>query len=74
MAVITTTYKTNAKGTGQIVAKGGGKQRTINYDHSKSVRENHREAAGALAGRLGKSLFPHTEAIRSDNGTATFRI
>lgn len=71
---ITTEYKTNAKGTGQIVAKGGGRQRTMDYQHSLSVRENHRVAAGAVAALHGTRLFPHTEVIRSDNGTATFRI
>jgi hypothetical protein len=50
---ITTTYKTNLNGTGKITAKGGGKQRTINYDHSRSIHQNHGDAAGVLALALG---------------------
>jgi hypothetical protein len=46
---ITTTYKTNASGTGQIVARGlGGKQKTTTFDHSRSVDANHGIAAAAL--------------------------
>lgn len=50
---IKTTYKTNVNGTAQIVAKGGGKQRTINVDHSKSLAHSHGVAAGTLALVLG---------------------
>lgn len=46
---ITTTYKTNAKGTGQILARGNGKQRTVAYDQALSSRANHGSAAGTLA-------------------------
>lgn len=46
---ITTTYKTNHNGTGQILAKGAGKQRTLTYDPALSVARNHGLAAGTLA-------------------------
>lgn len=55
---ITTTYKTNASGTGQILAKGGGKQRTVAYDDSHSVNYNHGTAAGALVLALVGSTDP----------------
>ena len=45
---ITTTYKTNAAGTGQILAKSGGKQKTVSYDQTKSSAWNHGTAAGAF--------------------------
>jgi nicotinate-nucleotide pyrophosphorylase len=71
---IVTTYKTNNNGTGQIVAKGGGKQRTIAYDPALSIRENHRNGSAALAVRLGKSLYPRTEVVEVDNGRAVFEL
>lgn len=46
---ITTTYKTNHNGTGQILAKSAGKQRTLTYDPALSVARNHGLAAGTLA-------------------------
>lgn len=46
---IRTEYKTNAKGAGQIVAKGGGVQRTTPFDQSKSSEHNHGTAAGVLS-------------------------
>ncbi len=55
MTRITTQYKTNASGKGQILAKGGGKQRTVNYDHGAYDDRNHGEAAGTLALALGLS-------------------
>lgn len=48
MLNIHTTYKTNAKGTGQVVAKAQGKQRTVAYDHSLRAAQNHANAAHAL--------------------------
>lgn len=48
MFTITTTYTSNAAGTGVIVAKGAGKQRTIKYDHSRSPAINHFAACGTL--------------------------
>lgn len=45
---ITTTKKSNANGRPQVTAKGGGKQRTVNYDLSRSAAWNHGNAAGTL--------------------------
>lgn len=45
---ITTTYKTNHNGRSQILAKGGGKQRTISFDAARSFDYNHGAAAGIL--------------------------
>lgn len=45
---ITTAYKTNAKGTGQIVAKLAGMQRTVTYDHAHTAEWNHGTAAGTV--------------------------
>jgi len=72
---ITTTYKTNATGAGQIVAKGGGKQRTAPYDHSRSVRQNHRHAMILLVNAHGSDkTFPRTEVVEVDNGRAVFEV
>lgn len=46
---ITTRYTSNNNGTGQVLAKGGGKQRTVNWNHIKSNDWNHGNAAGTLA-------------------------
>lgn len=77
---ITTTYKTNENGTGQILAKGGGKQRTSTYRPEFSVDTNH----GLAAGELARVLFQGeaSRAIAADlathkvnaNGTHTFTI
>ncbi len=45
---ITTQYVTNNSGTGQIKAKGMGRQATVTYNQSKSKDWNHGTAAGAL--------------------------
>lgn len=50
---ITTKYKTNANGTGQILAKGGGKQRTVFTSPERNSDRNHGEAAAELAMVLG---------------------
>lgn len=50
---IVTTYKTNANGRAQILAKGNGKQKTVSYDHAQSMDWNHGNAAGTLALTLG---------------------
>jgi hypothetical protein len=49
---VTTTYKANGKGTGQIVAKGNGRQRTAPYDHSLSVAANHGQAARSFVSKV----------------------
>lgn len=48
MLTITTTYTSNAKGAGRVVAKGHGKQRTVPTDMAYSPDQNHAAAAGAL--------------------------
>jgi hypothetical protein len=50
---ITTKYQTNASGTGQILAKGAGKQRTVAYNQERTPDWNHGNAAGVLANALG---------------------
>lgn len=45
---VKTAYKANKNGTGVIVAKVGGKQRTVKYDHGMSIQANHAAAAGAV--------------------------
>lgn len=72
---VTTTYKTNAKGTGQIVAKGAGRQKTLNYNHEKSISQNHGAAAAALVKMLH---MPASQAMAGrakvdvKNGKVTF--
>jgi hypothetical protein len=53
--VIRTAYKTNHNGTGQVIAKGGGRQRTVQWEHALSADANHGAAAGTLALALGLS-------------------
>jgi len=72
---ITTTYKTNAKGTGQIVAKGGGKQKTVSYDHGKSINQNHGSAAAVLFKSLNIPSYLIADGsvmVDRENGKATF--
>lgn len=73
---IRTKYITNAKGTGQIVAKYDGRQRTIPWDHSASVDHNHGLAAGTLALALGVSWGPNMEKFAThetaEDGTHVF--
>jgi hypothetical protein len=66
MLTIVTTYKTNAAGKGQVIAKGENKQRTVTYDQSKSIEWNHGAAAGTLANVL---LSPVQQAkVRHPSG------
>lgn len=67
--IIRTEYKTNAKGRGQIVAKGGGVQRTTSVDQSKSSDWNHGHAAGVLALVLGWPWSGSVEHDSNDSGT-----
>jgi hypothetical protein len=69
MYIIRTAYKTNAKGSGQIVAKGSGKQRTIPFDHAKSSAANHGTAAGTLALALDLPWHDGIEHDMSEDGT-----
>jgi hypothetical protein len=56
---ITTKYQTNANGTGQILAKGAGKQRTVAYNQERTPDWNHGNAAGVLANALGSPVRTH---------------
>lgn len=71
---ISTTYRANSSGAGRITAKGGGKQRTINYDHSFNTRDNHRMAMENLAMAHGIPFLPRTEQVEIDNGRAVFSL
>lgn len=46
--VITTTQSSRSNGSGIIIAKGQGKQRTVSIDPAHSPNFNHAAAAGAL--------------------------
>lgn len=48
MNTIVRTAYTNVNGTPKVVAKGGGKQRTVNWDLARSTDWNHGNAAGTL--------------------------
>lgn len=54
---ITTKYSTNSHGAGRIIAKCGGKQLTLGYDHALSATQNHATAAAMLASKLHLSGF-----------------
>lgn len=74
---ITTKYTTNVNGRSQIVAKGGGKQRTVSYDPSRSNDWNHGAAAGTLLrvhfGQVGQpaldDLMSNITHGSNDSGT-----
>lgn len=53
MFVVTTKYKANANGTGQVKATSGGKQKTTNWDHSLTREQNFANAAAALIIHMG---------------------
>lgn len=60
---ITTSYHTVERtGAGRITAKGGGKQRTVSVDLSKSSDWNHGNAAGTLIVALTASNMPGSTA------------
>lgn len=71
---IRTEYVTNDKGVGKIVAKGGGKQRTVNYNHAATPAANHGHAAGALAVAHGKEYGGVTITLSLDHGKAEFEV
>lgn len=74
MLNITTTLVHNDKGVAKIVAKGAGKQRTINYDHGVSHERNHGTAAGTLALALGLSDSPEIQHETVDGRKHRFSI
>ena len=68
---IKTAHTSTKAGAGRMVAKGEGKQRTVNYDHSLSVSKNHANAAAELGNALGWK--PDEEIAVFDGDTYTFR-
>jgi len=85
---ITTTYKTNANGRGQVIAKatikGKTRQKTTNFDQAKSTQRNHGEAAGNLllanaydtiTGGLSRDALDKATHDSNDSGTVhTFNL
>lgn len=71
--IVNTTYKTNASGRGQILAKANGKQRTVSYDDARTADYNHAAGAAALANVLGvpKRRWRVVQTVL-DNGKQTF--
>jgi hypothetical protein len=69
MLTITTQYTSNASGRSQIVAKGGGRQRTVSVDLAKSADWNHGTAAGTLALVL---VDPLARQAHADRATHTY--
>ena len=69
---ITTKHTSTGTGAGRIVAKGGGKQRTLPYNHEAGAVESHRLAAEALAEVHGLSAYPRTETIELDKNRSVF--
>jgi hypothetical protein len=66
---IRTQRKSNANGRSVIVAKGGGKQRTIPVDLNRGSDYNHGAAAGTLAVALGVKWHPGVLHTSNDSGT-----
>lgn len=65
--------KTAPHESGQkIVAKGGGKQRTVAIDSNKSSSWNHGNAAGTLALALGLEWSDEVSHFDSQIGFHTF--
>lgn len=56
--------------TDKIVAKGGGKQRTVAFDHSKSEDWNIGNAAGTLALVLGLEWSEDIQHVNHPSGHA----
>lgn len=56
-----------AKGS-RILAKGAGKQRTVNYDDALSSERNHGLAAGTLAQALGLPWSDNIVHLSSQDG------
>lgn len=69
MQTITVKPTSNASGRAQRIAKGGGKQRTVSLDFSRSEDWNAGNAAGTLAVVLG---WKHEHDIRRGDKWGTF--
>lgn len=68
--IIRTAYNTHpTSGASRITAKGGGRQRTIQFDPAKSSDRNHGEAAGTLALVLGLDWHDGITHDMNDSGT-----
>lgn len=69
---IVTSYKTNSSGTGQIVARLNGRQKTTNLDPARSSDANHGVAAANVILNIELGVNMSRECVRSiDNGLAT---
>lgn len=71
---IVTKYKTNHNGRSQILAKGGGKQRTISFEDAHSFPRNHGNAAGTLALALNLDWHDGITHEVTDNGQHVFKF
>lgn len=77
---ITTTYGSRANGSGIVVAKGGGKQKTVSFDPERTPGQNHGDAAGELLKSIvkpGRREFLLTTAKVTDeldNGKMRFGV
>lgn len=69
MQTITVKSTSNASGRAQRIAKGGGKQRTVSVDLSKSEDWNAGNAAGTFAAVLG---WQASDDIRRGDKWGTF--
>lgn len=69
---ITTKNTSNASGRSQVIAKGGGKQRTVNVEQDKGYEWNHGNAAGVLALALGLKDGDIVHTMSEDGTQHTF--
>lgn len=69
ITIIHTKTTSNASGRSQVIAKGGGRQRTVSVDQSKSNDWNHGNAAGTLGLALGLTWRDGISHRQSDDGT-----
>lgn len=68
MFMVRTQYKTTYTGAGRIVAKAGGRQATVPYDHEHSADWNHGNAAGVLLLRTHYNGSGNITHKSDDNG------
>ena len=72
MFTFTTTVTSNAAGRAQVVAKGHGRQRTVNLNHAMSDEWNRGAAAGALLNVLAS---PEQQAkVKHPSGGQRVRV
>lgn len=69
MVIIHTQSKTNASGRSQVLARGEGRQRTVNWDAQRSTDWNHGNAAGTLGLVLGLEWRDGISHRQTDDGT-----